>query len=191
MSCLSDLLVKSDREVRVRDWTFKISPITIAQMARLEKWVGDAFPSPVASVAGHLDQFKSDLHREVFLSYLADTFSDWPPAYGSPECSKRLFFTCKGKARFIQEALKAYHPDIAASEDACAKIQLMATSDEFAGIVEAFHDRDASDHDPKAQAEAGQAREKWIGELLLGALLQLSAVPLTASANSHSGNSPR
>lgn len=90
--------------------SFAVRELSLAAQARLQAWLREHTPHPVAAVKDHLKGLSPE-DRAVVLEAATRDAAQWPPKVGSPAAARALLTDARGQALVLLEGLRAADPD--------------------------------------------------------------------------------
>lgn len=88
---------------------FRVAEITLEAQARLQAWLRQHVPHPVAAVKDHLKGLSPE-DRATVLETASREARYWPPKIGTAEAARAMLTDARGQAAVFLEGLRAADP---------------------------------------------------------------------------------
>jgi hypothetical protein len=132
------LLTEGVHQVTLGETLYTVRLLKLREWGRLQAWLKQAVPSPVAEAARALNELKAagdtvsaDV-RQAILDHAQEAARLWPPRVGSIAWVQALDSVEGGTARFLGEALRAGGHDV--TDDVAAELAAIADVDQVADM---------------------------------------------------------
>lgn len=104
---------------------FRVAEIDLGAQARLQAWVRENVPHPVAAVRDHLAGLSPE-DRAVVLEAAARDAPRWPPKIGTAEAARALLTDARGQALVLAEGLLAADPSLRGRPELAERAERLA-----------------------------------------------------------------
>jgi hypothetical protein len=108
-------LVPQTREVKLADWTFKVSEMTVTDLAAIQSWLEATWECPLDSLRDDLRHLQGP-ERTKALRDIWDACEAGAPIWGEPRASQMLS-TGAGLVELFRVILSRNHPELIVDEN--------------------------------------------------------------------------
>jgi hypothetical protein len=125
-------------QVTLGETSYEVRLLKLREWGRLQSWLKQAVPSPLAEAARALNALKASGEtiapdvRQAILDHAQEAARLWPPRVGSIAWVEALDSTEGGTARFLAEALRAAGHQV--DDDEAAELEARASVDQIANV---------------------------------------------------------
>jgi hypothetical protein len=174
--------------------TYEVRLLKLREWGRLQSWLKQAVPSPLAEAARALNALKAagetiapDV-RQAILDHAQEAARLWPPRVGSIAWIEALNATEGGTARFLAEALRAAGHQV--DDDKADELEAKADVGQIADMIRVcLHGEAPVPKSTTAPKDAEPAATKVVAPLK--SKRTIGAKSSTASSNRRAGRTPK
>lgn len=149
-----DQVAAVSREVELAGSTFRVSPLTLHQLAQLQAWLVHAVIHPLKAIRPYLEGLAADDRSQLLSLAYADA-RRWPPQVGTEEANS-LLFSPAGQAEFLYVVLSRHHPDM--TREAARDLAGRMSVEEFGVLSRAANGKmDVDGDDEVAENDVGKS----------------------------------
>jgi hypothetical protein len=181
-------------QVTLGETSYEVRLLKLREWGRLQSWLKQAVPSPLAEAARALNALKAagetiapDV-RQAILDHAQEAARLWPPRVGSIAWIKALNETEGGTARFLAEALRAAGHQV--DDDKVDELEAKADVGQIADMIRVcLHGESPIPKSKTAPMDAEPAATKALAPLK--SKRTTGAKSSMASSNRRAGRTPR
>lgn len=118
--------------ITIGDDAYMFSELPVAALGRLQAWIKQTVPHPIAALKPHLAGLDPE-DRRVLLERAYDEALAWPPILGTPAGAQALLSNEAGQTEAFHEGLKVHQPETTRTQAARLYRALLRDADGSGG----------------------------------------------------------